>query len=30
MVYTEILCQYIPGGTEEMQRKSQGRQDDCE
>jgi len=30
MDYTEILSQYMLGGTEEMQKKPQGRQDDCE
>lgn len=30
MVYTEILSQYIQGGTEEMQKNPLDRQNDCE
>jgi len=30
MDYTEILSQYLTGGTEYMEKKPQDRQDDCE
>lgn len=30
MVYTEILSQYMLGGTEEIQKNPLDRQDDCE
>jgi len=30
MDFTEILSQYMLGGTKEMQKKPQDMQDDCE